>query len=195
MVRPDEDACSSAMVASEQAVSRCVRPAGASPAPVSADAPGSRPQASGEIPMSRAGCREPLRREQARGPQHEAKPAASSEKQSGSRADHVTAKVMSTSPESEREVGPGGVLGVARVHGQARNRRDPSQQPSSRQGGSYKPKVKSGAAERESEGIVVCAGQRTGQEGWSPSGARMRSAVSKSGGNASLAARGRYEEA
>ena len=34
---------------------------------------------------------------------------------------------------------------------------------------------------------VVCAGQRIDQEGSSPSGARMRSAVSKSGGNASLA--------
>jgi hypothetical protein len=34
---------------------------------------------------------------------------------------------------------------------------------------------------------VVCAGQRPDQEGSSPSGARMRSAVSKSGGNASLA--------
>jgi len=43
-----------------------------------------------------------------------------------------------------------------------------------------------------SDGLVVCAGQRPDQEGSSPSGARMRSAVSKSGGNASLAeARGK----
>ena len=42
------------------------------------------------------------------------------------------------------------------------------------------------------DGSVVCAGQRPDQEGSSPSGARMRSAVSKSGGNASLAeARGK----
>ena len=34
---------------------------------------------------------------------------------------------------------------------------------------------------------VVCAEQRIVQEGSSPSGARMRSTVSKSGGNASLA--------
>jgi hypothetical protein len=34
---------------------------------------------------------------------------------------------------------------------------------------------------------IVCAGQRIDQESSSPSGARMRSAVSKSGGNASLA--------
>jgi len=40
---------------------------------------------------------------------------------------------------------------------------------------------------RKSERFVVCAGQRDGQEGSSPSGARMRGAVSKSGGNSSLA--------
>jgi hypothetical protein len=42
----------------------------------------------------------------------------------------------------------------------------------------------------------VCAEQRVDREGSSPSGARMRSAVSKSGGNASLAGKsGRYGEA
>ena len=51
-------------------------------------------------------------------------------------------------------------------------------------------------SDRASERSIVCAGQRTGQEGQSPSGARMRSAVSKGGGNASLAGvRGRYGEA
>ena len=38
--------------------------------------------------------------------------------------------------------------------------------------------------------FVVCAGQRMSQEGSSPSGARMRGAVSESGGNASLAGEG-----
>jgi hypothetical protein len=48
----------------------------------------------------------------------------------------------------------------------------------------------------KSDHAVVCAGQRSDQEGLSPSGAQMRSAVSKSGGNASLAeVRGRYGEA
>src|SRR5262245_45197464 len=37
------------------------------------------------------------------------------------------------------------------------------------------------------DGLVVCAGQRDGQEGSSPSGAWMRGAVSESGGNSSLA--------
>src|SRR6516165_10246090 len=44
----------------------------------------------------------------------------------------------------------------------------------------------------QADAFVLCAGQRPDQEGSSPSGARMRSAVSKSGGNASLAeARGK----
>jgi len=41
------------------------------------------------------------------------------------------------------------------VQGGVRNTRNPSAPPSSRQGGSYKPKAKSSAAQRESEGIVV----------------------------------------
>ena len=40
--------------------------------------------------------------------------------------------------------------------------------------------------QKSAEG-VLCAGQRMNQEGSSPSGARMRGAVSKGGGNASLA--------
>ena len=41
------------------------------------------------------------------------------------------------------------------MQGGVRNTRDPSALPSSRQGGSHKPKAKSSAAQRESEGIVV----------------------------------------
>jgi hypothetical protein len=48
----------------------------------------------------------------------------------------------------------------------------------------------------ESHDCVVCAEQRVDREGSSPSGARMRGAVSKSGGNSSLAGKsGRYGEA
>src|SRR5688572_30430520 len=62
------------------------RSAGASPAPASAEAPGSRPhvapgdraaQAGRQKPVSR---REPISGGQARGPQHEVKPAASTDK-------------------------------------------------------------------------------------------------------------------
>ncbi len=41
------------------------------------------------------------------------------------------------------------------MQGEARNTGDPSAQPSSWRGGSYKPKAKSSAVQRESEGIVV----------------------------------------
>ena len=52
-------------------------------------------------------------------------------------------------------LGSGGVWGAARVSGGVRNTRGPSAQPLSRQGGSYKPKAKSSAVQRESEGIEV----------------------------------------
>lgn len=109
-------------------------------------------QAGRQEPATR---REPCNGEQVRGPQHEVKPAASTDKQSASRADHVTAKATSGVRRSERATDRGGVWGAARVQGEVRNTRDPSAQPSSRQGGSYKPKAKSSTAQRESEGIVV----------------------------------------
>ncbi len=52
-------------------------------------------------------------------------------------------------------MGPSGVRGAAREQGSERKRRDLSARPLSRQGGPYKPKVKSGAVQRESEGTVV----------------------------------------
>ncbi len=133
----------------------CAHPAGGSPVPVGVGAPGSRPQAGGEIPLSRAGRREPLCREQPHGPQHEVKPAASKEEQSGSRAAHVTAKAMPLALVPKRAGGSGGVRGVARVEGCVRNVRDPSSRPLSRRGVPYKRNVKSGAAERETEGAIV----------------------------------------
>ena len=154
MVRPDE-AKRSPSAQEERSVSGCTEPAGESPAPVGAGAPGSRPRASGEIPAAQAGCREPLRREQARGPQHQVNAAASSDKQRESRAAHVTAKATSDDPVPERSAGFLGVGAVARAQGSVRNRRGPSARPESGQGDSYKPKVKASAAQRESEGVVV----------------------------------------
>jgi hypothetical protein len=80
---------------------RCVSSAGGSPVSVSAEAPSSRPQVPGREAYAQAGRQEPARRrepcsgERAHGPQHEVKPAASTEKQSESRAAHVTAKATS----------------------------------------------------------------------------------------------------
>jgi len=105
--------------------------------------------------LSRAGRREPLRREQPRGPQHEVKSAASSERQPGGRAAHVTAKAMPLALVPKRGEGPGGVWGAARVEGWVRNVRGPSSRLLSQRAVPYRPKVKSGGAERESEGVVV----------------------------------------
>src|SRR5688572_30160060 len=87
--------------ASEQDDPSCTSPVGESPTPVSAEAPGSRPQVFGGDPSARAGHRKSVSKrkpnsgEQARGPQHQVKPAASTDKQSESRAAHVTAKATS----------------------------------------------------------------------------------------------------
>ena len=149
MVRRDE-------VDRSPSASRCSSPAGASPVSVSAGAPSSRPQASGESPVARAGCQEPLRREQVRGPQPHVKPAASTHLQPESRAAHVTAKATSAVSQSgDHAAGLGGVRGVARVHGDERNTRGPSARPWSGQSASYKPMAKSSRAQRESEGVVV----------------------------------------
>ncbi len=110
----------------------------------------------GENSVIRAGRRKPsTRREQESGPQHQVKPAASTDSQRESRAGHVAAKAMSTVPVPEGVAGLSGVGGAARSEGSMRNRRGPSVWPWSGRGGSYKPKAKSSAAQRESEGAVV----------------------------------------
>ena len=107
--------------------------------------------------MAQAGCQKPLRRKPARGPQHQVKPAASTDLPPESRAGHVAAKAMSAMPQSGgvRVAGLGGVGGAARVHGDGRNTRGPSAPPWSGQSASYKPTAKSSRAQRESEGVVV----------------------------------------
>ena len=144
-----------------RAAACCACPTGESPVPVGVGAPGSRPQVLEGDLCARAGCQKPVMRrmprngEQARGPQHEVKPAASTELQPAGRAAHVTAKATPLAQEPKRAGGCGGVGGAARVQGQVRNVRGPSAQPESGQASSYKPKAKSSRAQRESEGIVV----------------------------------------
>lgn len=167
MVRRDE--MRSLVFLGSGVVSGCASLAGVSPVPVGVGAPGSRPQVFGGDPFARAGCRKPVRRlwslsgEQACGPQHEVKSAASLHSQSGSRAGHVTVKATSAALVPKRVVGSGGVGDAARMHRGVWNTGGPSRWPLSRQGVSYKPKAKSSVAERESEGIVVpmlvCSGR------------------------------------
>jgi len=139
----------------------CATPTGESPVPVGVGAPGSRPQVVEGDFRARAGRQKPVKRrepfsgEQARGPQHEVKPAASTDLQPAGRASHVTAKATSLVQGPKRAGGCGGVRGAARVQGVVWNTRDPSARPESGQASSYKPKAKSSRAQRESEGIVV----------------------------------------
>jgi len=167
-------------------------PAGASPASVSAGAPSSRPQVRDESHGTGAGCQEPLRREPARGPQHQVKPAASTESPPESRAGHFAVKAMPDAPRSGgvRVSGLGGVLGAARVQGVERNTRGPSAQPWSRQRGSYKPPAKASPAQRESEGTVVVrrparhnAGGAKGPCGGKVGGASTREGMTGSTGS------------
>jgi RNA-directed DNA polymerase len=173
MVRPGVRATLVAMVRRDEAeghapqpgvktASRCASPAGASPAPVSVGAPGSRPQLSGGDTGGRAGRQKPVRRrepcsgEQTRGPQNKEKPAASTQEQSGGRAAHFTAKATPEARAPKRASSSGGVRGAARVQeGGARNSGDPSACPTSGQGASYKAMPKSAAAQRKSDGIMV----------------------------------------
>ena len=71
--------------------------------------------------------------------------------------------------------GPGGVLGAARVEGVVRNTGDPSVQSLSRQACPYKPRVKSGGVQRESEGAAVPkrAVQQNTAGGKGPCGGRV----------------------
>jgi hypothetical protein len=155
----------------EKITACCVSPAGESPVPVSIGAPGSRPQVVRGDLQARAGYhmpvswREPLSGERTRGPQHEVKPAASTESQPAGRAAHFTAKATSQAREPRLVGDCGGVWGAARVSGEAWNTRDRSARPWSWRGASYKPKAKANTVQRESEGIVVCAEQRVVQEG------------------------------
>jgi hypothetical protein len=138
----------------------CTVPAGESPPRVIAGEPGSRPAPEAERPTGEAWCQEPsaakaVRGEQQRGPQHQVKPAASSDVQSEGRAEHVPAKAMSSARESGWAGGLGGVWGAARAEGAVRNTRGPSAQPPSGKDRPYKPSAKAGGAQRESEGAVV----------------------------------------
>jgi hypothetical protein len=148
-----------------RAAACCACPTGESPVPVGVGAPGSRPQVLEGDLCARAGRQKPVKRrepwsgEQARGPQHEVKPAASTQLQPAGRAAHVTAKATSLAQGPKRAGGCGGVGGAARVQGQVWNVRGPSARPGSGQASSYKPKAKSSRAQRESEGIVVPRGE------------------------------------
>jgi hypothetical protein len=137
--------------------SRCASLTGASSVRVVAGEPGSRSPTSTDVD---AGCQKPRggkppQGKQERGPQHQLKPAASLEKQWEGRAGHVAAKAIVDGQAPDRPSILSGVWGAARVHREARNTREPSASSSSRHSAPYKPKAKSGVAQRKSEGVIV----------------------------------------
>lgn len=160
MVRREGIAAGPAGEPAEEGMPCCTVPAGEGPVRVIAGEPGSRPAPEAETPTGEAWCRKPsLARasggEQQRGPQHQVKPAASTEEQSESRAEHVAAKAMQSAGKSGYAPSLGGVRGAARAEGTMWNTRGPSAPPTSGKGRSYKPKAKSSVVQRESEGVVV----------------------------------------
>ena len=157
MVRRDEDSWLNRLRRRGQQFFSFASPAGASPVQGTAGDPGSRSPTAGEIPSVEARRQEPLRREQQRGPQHQVKPAASTEKQWEGRAGHVTAKAAPDEhePGAERSLGLPGVWGAARVEGDTRNTGDPSASLLSQQDATNKLIVKSCIVQRGSERVVV----------------------------------------
>jgi hypothetical protein len=158
----------------------CTRPAGESPVAVGTPgAPRSRLRASGEIRPSkrsvesreRDGC--PAQREQSGGPNvsEPLQPREIGTERQGGRADHIAAKATDCGQVGTGD--PQDTLGVwegARSEGLVWNRRDPTQRPTSGEGGGYKPMAKCQRAGRESEGLVVPwrASTRTTLEGRGP---------------------------
>lgn len=138
----------------------CTVPAGESPVAVIAGEPRSRLAPEAQKPRGEAQCRKPSETKvsggkQQRGPQHQVKPAASSEEQSESRAEHFAVKATQRAGKSGYARSLGGVEGAARAEGAMRNTRGPSAQPTSGKDRPYKPSAKAGGAQRESEGAVV----------------------------------------
>jgi hypothetical protein len=150
----------------------CASPTGESPVPVGVGAPSRGPQALEGNLCVRARRQKPVKRrkpfsgKQARGPQHEVNPAASTDLQPAGRAAHVTAKATSPERDPKRAGDCGAVWGAARVQGHVRNVRGPSAQPESGQANSCKPKAKSSRAQREFEGIVVPHGAQVPTRPW-----------------------------
>ena len=75
-----------------------------------------------------------------------------------------------------------GVVGTARKEGDTGNRGRPVAGE-----GSGLNVTSGGGAGGNRNRVIVCAGQHPDRVGWSPTGARVGGAISKSGGNASLA--------
>ena len=150
MVRREGTAAGPAKTFVEEGVPCCTSPAGASPVPVSAGAPGSRlAYRAEETPPTKPSVESP-REEGSNGAgrnQVKAEQASSHYQPKGDwerRAGHVAAKA-----DEQRRVSPDGTLGLpgvlaaARFEGDRRNTRDPSRQPTSGEDRAHKARAES----------------------------------------------------
>ena len=184
MVRREDSEPTGGRPTEQEAESRCTSPAGESPARVIAGEPGSRPPPEAEMSTGEAWRQKPhSKRKQVRGPQHEVKPAASTELQWEGRAAHVTAKATPAARESGWAEGFPGVLGAARGQGEERNTRDPSAQRQSPQVASNKSMTKWADVQRKSEGSTVpmMAAQKNATGGRGPWGGSVDEAGKREG--------------
>jgi hypothetical protein len=161
----------------------CTVPAGGSPVRVSAGAPGSRHQYTGEIPSAKR-CVESLEV----GGSEEAgrnmvNAAASSHYQPKGvregRAAHVTAKATHSVPVPERALGLPGVWAAARFEGAVRNRRDPTRQPTSGRDRAYKAGAEVARSREGVRGVrSTCKGGEKPLEGRDPASVTLAVGVS-----------------
>jgi hypothetical protein len=158
MVRPDES-----LMPCWVGGSRCIEPAGGSPAAVSAGAPRSRPRTWGETDTFEWGVKSPHGAVRLQGGEQVRRPR---NKRTLQPRDIDTRKVGPAEPlmprRRQQTASRTGAMqdarGVGRRacgHGSMRNRRDPSRWPTSGEGDPYKPMAKWGRAGRESEGLIV----------------------------------------
>ena len=135
----------------------CTTPAGESPVPVNAGAPGSRlPCVAEETPPTKRSVESPRQEgsNEAGRNQLKAVQASSQNQPKGDRerrAGHAAAKADAQRPGGpERALGLPGVVAAARFEGEARNTRDPSGQPTSGKDRAYKARAES---ERSPAGV------------------------------------------
>jgi len=157
----------------------CIELAGASPVAVSAEAPRSRPRTREEIPSSEWGVKSPqpvlgpVGGEQVRRPsiKRTLQPRdIGIRKETGAAEPLISRRRQQTALAIGSTQDARGVRRRACGHSLVRNRRDPSRQSTSGEGGPYKPKVKGDRAGRESEGSIVplTSQTRTAIEGRGP---------------------------
>jgi len=127
------------------------RPAGESPARVSAGAPGSRPRSVAERRLAKRGVKGLFGGSKRAGCDCS---LVTCKMEEPSRSCHGEGHVRRPRSENGRRILPG-YGEVARAQGLVRNKGGPSAQPTSGKDRPYKPRAKGDGGQRESEGVVV----------------------------------------